>query len=206
MGSYSAVSCSRSDSINFHFSWRKSNYKRAPRGYFYNSEVFNRKAVAGNRRFTCQLAVIDLLTDTAVLRPRVLTSHRILQCSLSAFHFHSPQNFLWMYPPYPWCFVHRFRHTVSYSWCCRPPVGQGLLIVEDLWSHSFAQQSVGLLWTGDQPDAETSTWQHTTLSTERHTCNRRDTKPQQTNARKPAPRTAPKAYRYTTSMYINGRV
>ena len=25
-------------------------------------------------------------------------------------------------------------------------------------------QSVGLLWTGDQPDAETSTWQHTALT------------------------------------------
>jgi hypothetical protein len=39
-------------------------------------------------------------------------------------------------------------------------VGQSLLIVEDSWSHSNTQQSVGLLWTSDQPDAETSTWQH----------------------------------------------
>jgi hypothetical protein len=27
-----------------------------------------------------------------------------------------------------------------------------------------------LLWTSDQPDAETSTWQHTTLTTDRHPC------------------------------------
>jgi hypothetical protein len=30
--------------------------------------------------------------------------------------------------------------------------------------------SVALLWTSDQPDAETSTWQHTTLTTDRHPC------------------------------------
>ena len=30
--------------------------------------------------------------------------------------------------------------------------------------HTDTPQSVGLLWTCDQPDAETSTWQHTTLT------------------------------------------
>jgi hypothetical protein len=30
--------------------------------------------------------------------------------------------------------------------------------------------SVGLLWTSDQPVAETSTWQHTTLTRDRHPC------------------------------------
>ena len=46
--------------------------------------------------------------------------------------------------------------------------------------------SVGLLWTSDQPVAKTSTWQHTTLTTERqtdrqtdrHPCPRQDSKPQ----------------------------
>ena len=38
------------------------------------------------------------------------------------------------------------------------------------WSHSDIPQSVGLLWTNDQFVAETSTWQHTTLITERHPC------------------------------------
>ena len=38
----------------------------------------------------------------------------------------------------------------------QPPVGQGLLIIEDSWSHSDTPHSVGLLWTSDQPDAETS--------------------------------------------------
>jgi hypothetical protein len=31
-------------------------------------------------------------------------------------------------------------------------------------------QSVGLLWTGDQPEAFTSNWQYTTLKTDRHRC------------------------------------
>ena len=43
----------------------------------------------------------------------------------------------------------------------QPLVCQGLLIIEGSWS-----QSVGLLWTSDQPDAETCTWQHTTLTTD----------------------------------------
>jgi len=37
-------------------------------------------------------------------------------------------------------------------------------------SHSFnTPQSVALLWTSDQPDAETSVWQHTTLTRNRRT-------------------------------------
>jgi hypothetical protein len=38
--------------------------------------------------------------------------------------------------------------------------------------------SVGLLWMSDQPVAETSTWQHTTLTRDRHPCRRRDSNPQ----------------------------
>jgi len=45
----------------------------------------------------------------------------------------------------------------------QPPVGQGLLI----HTHD-TPQSVGLLWTSDQLVAETSTWQHTTLTTNIH--------------------------------------
>jgi len=36
-------------------------------------------------------------------------------------------------------------------------VGQGLLIIEASRSHSDTPHSVGLLWTSDQPAAETST-------------------------------------------------
>jgi len=41
-----------------------------------------------------------------------------------------------------------------------PLVGQVLLIIHSSRSHADTLYSVGLLWTSDQPDAETSTWQH----------------------------------------------
>ena len=41
----------------------------------------------------------------------------------------------------------------------QPPVGQSLFIHEVSRSHNEAPQSVGLLWTGDQPDRESSTLQ-----------------------------------------------
>jgi hypothetical protein len=62
------------------------------------------------------------------------------------------------------------------------PVGQGFLIIEVSLSHLDTWHTVGLLWTSDQLDAETSTWQHTTLTTERHTCLRREWNPQSQQA------------------------
>jgi hypothetical protein len=52
----------------------------------------------------------------------------------------------------------------------RPNAGHGLLILEVSRSHNDALQSVGLLWTGDQLVAETSTWQHSTLTTNKYPC------------------------------------
>jgi hypothetical protein len=49
-------------------------------------------------------------------------------------------------------------------------VAQGLLIMDPSRSHSDTPHSVGLLWTGDQPDAETSTWQHKHCTRYRHPC------------------------------------
>jgi len=46
-------------------------------------------------------------------------------------------------------------------------VRQSHLIIEASRSHSGTPHSVGLLWTSDRSDAET-TWQHTTLSRDRH--------------------------------------
>ena len=37
-------------------------------------------------------------------------------------------------------------------------------------THNDASQSVVLLWTSDRPDAEIETWQHTTLTGDRHPC------------------------------------
>ena len=49
-------------------------------------------------------------------------------------------------------------------------VGQGSLIFSTSRPHSNTAHSVGLLWTSDQPDAETSTWRHTTLTTDTQQC------------------------------------
>jgi hypothetical protein len=48
-----------------------------------------------------------------------------------------------------------------------PPHCRGFTITFRHTTHS-----VGVLWRSDQPDAETSTWQHTTLTRGRHPCPR----------------------------------
>jgi hypothetical protein len=70
-----------------------------------------------------------------------------------------------------------------------PYWAKDLLIIEASRSHSDTPQFVGLLWTSSQPVAETSTWQHTTLSRDRHPCPRRDSNPQsqQASGRRPTP-------------------
>jgi len=60
----------------------------------------------------------------------------------------------------------------------QPPVGQGPLFLEDSRSYSEAPQSVGPLWTSDWSVAQTSTWQHTTLTTDKYPCVWRDSNPQ----------------------------
>jgi hypothetical protein len=50
----------------------------------------------------------------------------------------------------------------------QPLVGQGLFIIEASRSDSNTPHPVGLLWTSDKPDAETSTWQHTRLTRDRY--------------------------------------
>ena len=64
-----------------------------------------------------------------------------------------------------------------------------LLIIEGSQSYPDTQHLVGLLWTSDQPDAETSTWQHTALKADRHPRPWRDSKPQsqQASGRRPTP-------------------
>ena len=49
--------------------------------------------------------------------------------------------------------------------------------------------TVRFLWTRDRPVAETSTWQHTTFTRDRHPCPRRNSNPhsQQASGRRPAP-------------------
>ena len=51
-----------------------------------------------------------------------------------------------------------------------PSVDQGLHVAEDSLSHSDTPHSIGFLCMSDQPNAETSTWQHTALTTDRYPC------------------------------------
>ena len=57
--------------------------------------------------------------------------------------------------------------TFSFSMAWQLLMGH-CLIIGASHSHSDIPQSVGLLWTGDRPVAETSTWQHTTLATDNY--------------------------------------
>ena len=53
----------------------------------------------------------------------------------------------------------------------QPPVDQGPIIHEVSRSDTTdTKQLVGLLWTSDRLVTETSTWQQTTLTTDRHPC------------------------------------
>jgi len=51
------------------------------------------------------------------------------------------------------------------------------------WSYSVTHtDSVGILWTSDRPVAETCTWQHTTLTTDRYSSSRWDSNPRSHHA------------------------
>jgi hypothetical protein len=50
-----------------------------------------------------------------------------------------------------------YTANLFFTMAQQPPVGQGPLIIEDSLLHSDTPHSVGLLWTSDQPDAETAT-------------------------------------------------
>jgi hypothetical protein len=75
---------------------------------------------------------------------------------------------------------------LSFPAAQQPNLGLGRLTVEVSKSHSDTHthtQPVGLLWTSDKPDTETSTWQHTTLTRDRHPCLRWDSNLQSQHAK-----------------------
>jgi hypothetical protein len=78
----------------------------------------------------------------------------------------------------------QFLSSILGSWfiedgitCTVELVDLGLLIVEVSRPHSNIAHSVGLLRASDRPVAETSTWQHTTLTRDRHPCTSWDSSP-----------------------------
>jgi hypothetical protein len=86
--------------------------------------------------------------------------------SLHVCHYYCNIYYLWQ----------RTHHVMQMAQ--KPLVSQGLLIVEASWWHSDTPHLVGLLWTGDQPVAQTSTRQHTILTRDWHPCSQRDSNPQ----------------------------
>jgi len=64
----------------------------------------------------------------------------------------------------------------------QPPFDQDLFIIEASRSHSDTPHSVGLPWTSDQPDVETSKWKHTALTRKRQPCPRQYHNPQSQKA------------------------
>jgi len=69
-------------------------------------------------------------------------------------------------------FTRFLDHTQRRTTVSSTPLGEWSARRTDLYltTHNThnRQTSVGLLWTSDQPVAQTSTWQHTTLTTDRH--------------------------------------
>jgi hypothetical protein len=119
-------------------------------------------------------------------------------CYLCWLYFYFSFNTLLvhLYPNifYIW---HQFHYNYTHDIPCKyffpmarqPLGGLGRLIIEASRSHTDTPHSVGLLWTSDQLVSETSTWQHTTLTTDRHPCPTRDSNPysQQANGRRHTP-------------------
>ena len=68
-------------------------------------------------------------------------------------------------------------------------VGQGFLIIAASRSHSDTQHTTLLFWTSDKPGPETSTWQHTTPTRNRHSCPSRNSnlQSQQASGHRPTP-------------------
>ena len=74
----------------------------------------------------------------------------------------------------------------------QPYWGLGRLIGKVPRFHTDTPHSEGLLWTSDRPAPDTSSWQHITLTRDRHTCPQRDSnlQSQQADGRRPKPQAA----------------
>ena len=113
-----------------------------------------------------------------------------------------------------WRVQKRFGFFIMFSfWARQPPSGPGPPHLRGFQiTQNDAPQSVGLLWAGDQPDAQTTIWQHTTLTTDRTPCLRWDSNPQsqQASGRRPTPYTVrplgPAFFNHSSfyiSLYVN---
>ena len=93
-------------------------------------------------------------------------------------------------------FIYLFYHVATAA------VFQGHLIIKDSWTHSDIPHSVGVLWASYQPEAETSTWHHTTLTRDKHPCSRQDSNPQSQQAKRPQTHAVDRAATGTDICFI----
>jgi hypothetical protein len=70
------------------------------------------------------------------------------------------------------CFTVRVKYNlcIIHFYGTTAPLCQGFLIMQASRSTSDISHSVGLLWTSNQPDTGTSTWQYTSVTRENHPC------------------------------------
>ena len=149
--------------------------------------------------FFCSLNIISVFVSYFCYSIRQLNAtvyliiHRLLIRVIGTWFLlsilsHTPHLLLfhvgWTRHCYTWLF---FLSLLA----LQPNAVYDLLIHEVFLDHTQpdATQSVGLPWTNDQLVAGTSTWQHTTLTTDRHSCRRWDSNPQsqQASCRRPTP-------------------
>jgi hypothetical protein len=115
------------------------------------------------------------LTETEILATHVIWIHNPSKRA-GAYSPHRPRDH--------WDRLIRYFLYFFAATAIGPPHSRGSRL------HTATQHSpVVLLWTSDQPVAETSIWQHTTLTRDRHPCPRWDSKPQsqQASGRRPTP-------------------
>ena len=92
----------------------------------------------------------------------------------------------WKEAQWEYCWLISFYHDATAL------VDQTLLFIDASRSYSDTPHLIRLLWTSDQPDIQNSTWQHKTITRDRHPCPRWESNPQfqQANGRRPTLQTA----------------
>ena len=85
-----------------------------------------------------------------------------------------------------------YQRWIFFPWFNSPPVGHGLLIIQDSRSYSDTHTSVGRTPLDEWSTRRRDLWQHTTLTRYKHPCPQWDSNPQshQASGFNPTPQTA----------------
>jgi hypothetical protein len=110
-----------------------------------SQKLFRKHSLSADRKVTIMCSSLCTLSESLW---ECLQMLRDLACS--------PYTLLYI------IIINNNNNNLFFPMARQPLVDQSLLIIEALRSHSDTAHSVGLLWTSDQPDAKTCTWQPTT--------------------------------------------